>query len=509
MAVTVPRGARMSARTVAADRLRISLPVAVGATAAAIGAAMAHQPLAVLALVAALGLAVAILAWPETATLLVLVLTYLSVAAVAVKYHGAPLVLGLLIPLLLVLPVAYHALRGEPLIFTTGFLLVLGFLGVEIVSTIFSVDLTTGWDQVRTFAFEGVVIYFLLVNAIRTPATLRRAIWALLAAGALLSTLALLQRASGSYSIPYGGFAQVGRDYFIGRSSQPRVAGPLGDPNYYAQILLVLAPLGLMLTWAERSRLLRLLAFGAAALAMIGVALTASRGAGVAFLLLLVLMTVLRYIRVRELAVIVAGLAILLMALPTYRDRVATLTGVTNASTESSRHDTGADASVRSRKTEMLAAGLVFIEHPVLGVGPDEFPLYYQEYARRLGGAVHETSKRGPREGEAANREAHNLFLGLAADLGLAGLAVFLALLFLTARELGHARRYWLRRDPMLANIATGFLLAIVGYLACGLFLTLAFERYFWLLLALAGATGAIARRQALAEKLSERARPV
>src|SRR5205085_2101245 len=39
-----------------------------------------------------------------------------------------------------------------------------------------------------------------------------------------------------------------------------------------------------------------------------------------------------------------------------------------------------------------------------------------------------------------------------------------------------------------LEGIAAGLFVAICGYLMAGLFLTLAFERYFWLLAALGGA---------------------
>jgi hypothetical protein len=41
---------------------------------------------------------------------------------------------------------------------------------------------------------------------------------------------------------------------------------------------------------------------------------------------------------------------------------------------------------------------------------------------------------------------------------------------------------------PDVAHLATGIGLAIVAYLGTGVFLSLAFQRYFWLLVALAGA---------------------
>lgn len=467
------------------------------AAAAAVGAMLGQQPQAAFAIVALGLLGLSVVAWPDGATLLVLWLTYLSVAPVAINFHHAPVMLALAIPLLLTIPVAYQLSRGHELIVTHGFVLILAFLLVQLLSTLFSIDMAAGWEKVKTFVFEGVAIYLLLLNAIRTPKVLRQAIWVLLAAGASLSALTIFQHVTGTYATPYGGFAQVGREYITGHVSKPRLSGPLGDPNYYAQILIVLAPIGLMLTDGVRSGMRRSLTLSVTGLIIAGIAFTSSRGAGIALVLVVLLMGACRYITGKQLLLIAAGLALLVSAVPDYRDRVVTLVNVAGANAAGpSRHESGTDQSVRSRSTEMLAAALVFSDHPFLGVGPDQFPLYYQEYASQAGGEVHETNKFGANKGEAPKREAHNLFLSIAADLGLAGLAVFLALVLVTARGLVQARRHWVLHDRSLANIATGLLMALIAYLVTGMFLTLAFERYFWLLLALAGATAAIARSE-------------
>jgi hypothetical protein len=52
-----------------------------------------------------------------------------------------------------------------------------------------------------------------------------------------------------------------------------------------------------------------------------------------------------------------------------------------------------------------------------------------------------------------------------------------------------------LQSRPDLAAIATGFSLAIVAYLATGLFLHLSYARYFWLMLALGGAAAVVIRQ--------------
>jgi O-antigen ligase len=143
----------------------------------------------------------------------------------------------------------------------------------------------------------------------------------------------------------------------------------------------------------------------------------------------------------------------------------------------------------------MLAAGLAFLDHPAFGVGPGGFPFYYQEYAPRVGIEVHEKATSGAEKGEAAKRAAHDVFIGVAADLGAAGLAVFAAILGLTAAGLLRVRRRWGALRPDLVNLADSLFLALLAYVVAGLFLSLAFERYLWLLVALGGAAVAVAAR--------------
>ena len=80
--------------------------------------------------------------------------------------------------------------------------------------------------------------------------------------------------------------------------------------------------------------------------------------------------------------------------------------------------------------TEGLAALLAWADHPVIGVGPGQFPQYYRQYAEVVGIRV-----------LARDREAHNLYLGMAAELGIIGITVFLVILGLTFRDLIRARR--------------------------------------------------------------------
>ncbi len=68
-----------------------------------------------------------------------------------------------------------------------------------------------------------------------------------------------------------------------------------------------------------------------------------------------------------------------------------------------------------------------------------------------------------------------------------------MAVLLVTLWELAKARRKWVGRRTDLANMATAFSLSVLTYMTTGIFLHLSYARYFWLIMALAGATAAIA----------------
>jgi putative inorganic carbon (HCO3(-)) transporter len=455
---------------------------------ALLGLMIVQQPLLGFGAVFGLALAVAILAVPDLATFAVVFLIYTNAAAVAVKYHDLPYTAGILIPGLVVVPVAFYLFRRRPVIADAVTLTIVVFLFVQLVSTLLAENKGHAFGEMTTFVVEGVAIYLLIRNAVRTVQVLRLIVWTMLLAGVLMAAVVIFQEITASYSRPFMGFGQVGREWFIGQARNPRLSGPIGDPNYFAQILLVLVPLGLLRFFGERTMFLRLLAAGATGVIAFALTLTFSRGAGVAFVVVLVMMTVFRYIPLYQLLIVVLGLVMLLSFVPAYKERVATLGSLAGGSGGSA----SIDQSLRSRSTEMKAAAQVFLDHPFVGVGPGSFPLYYQEYARRVGLDVHEAAQTGTRRGEEARRESHNILLSIAADLGILGVLSFLAIVFLTFRRLNQSRKRWLRSHPEAANLAASFMLGLAAYLTSGLFLTLAFERYFWLILALAGSAAAL-----------------
>ena len=141
----------------------------------------------------------------------------------------------------------------------------------------------------------------------------------------------------------------------------------------------------------------------------------------------------------------------------------------------------------------MLAAFNAFADHPIVGVGPGQYtPLYSVEYQQSL-----ETKFRNLRHA----RRGHTLYFELAAETGVIGLVTFLAIPLLLLAELWRLRRRYMDRSPELAHLATAFWLSIAAYLGTAVFLHLAYERYYWFLIALTAAAVKIMKDISLQEE--------
>jgi O-antigen ligase len=206
--------------------------------------------------------------------------------------------------------------------------------------------------------------------------------------------------------------------------------------------------LGLFQLWIYRSTWARILALLFTSLIIVGGALSFSRGAAVGFILLILIMALLRYIKFYQILLLVLGAYLILWMFPQYAVRLTTVSTLLTdaASTNSSDALTQADGSVRGRATDVLAALAIFQDHPLIGVGPGMVPYYIQEYSRGVGFRYLTN-----------NTEAHSLFPGIAAESGIFGLICFLLILFIPLRDLMRARRQWLESHPDWSYLATGF----------------------------------------------------
>jgi putative inorganic carbon (HCO3(-)) transporter len=428
--------------------------------------------------------ALALIARPERALVVFAFGFYLNLPVLAA--HDSHLSSGLAsaFALLLLSPfLIYVAGERRPLVVTPALPAMIGYLVLLVLSaTLAGGARASTVAPVMTFLSEGLLLYLLVTNAIRTPGQLRAVIWTVMLAGAFMGLISVWQELTHAYHQTLGGLAQVDSTGFnvgsglSGKELRPRLAGPIGEKNRYAQVLLVLLPLAVSRMRAERSPRLRVLAGGCAGLILCGVVLSFSRGAAVAALILVLAAAMLRLISLRQLVAILAVVATLVaLVAPDYVTRLQSLGSANSALSQQS---SGVDAAIQGRATENVAALHVFRDHPLLGVGPGQF---FNRYSAQYGNALDLRFLE-------QNRRAHNLYLEIAADTGLLGLGAFLTIVGLTLVGLRRLAGRCRARSPGLASLGDALLAALIAYLASGLFLQLAYKRYFWFLIALANA---------------------
>lgn len=469
--------------------------------AASLVAAVAFMALVVLvqrtdALVA-LGVAallvagLAMLVRPELATLLTVFLIYINFPAILTKQHGLPHVVAGAFVVLLGFPLLHFLIiRRQALKADRTFALMLLLLGAYLVSSLVALDRGVAFRAVAEYALEGLLLYWLVFNVIRSVRTLRRVIWTVLLAGSLLSGLSLYQTVTKNYGQQFGGLAY--RDFALvqdepsaegpaRRQSWDRARGPLDEPNRFAQILLVLVPLAAFMVRNATARGARVAAAVCGLLIVGGVMATLSRGGFLTLLVLAALMVAARWVQVSRIAAFAVILALAAPSVPFFVDRVAQtgrVLGLVEAETPAGSQRI--DSATLIRVTVMLAAGRAFLEHPVLGVGPGQFGRFYSQTYSRTPGA-------GFTDLPPGDWRAHSLYLEIAAETGLVGLAVFLGIVGLLLHRLWILHRRWAGRDDRMAELAMAFGLSVVSYQVSGVFLHLSYQPYYWFLLALTG----------------------
>ena len=422
---------------------------------------------------------------PDATTLIILFVTYSNLTVVAVRFHAVPEFLSVLFFFFLGIPLLNYVLfRRQRIILNRVLFMMLAYLGVLLASAVLSGQAEESDGRIVAYLTEGVALYFLILNTVRTPDLVRRSIWALILAGCFMGSISLYQELTHSYDNSLGGLAQVGESEISTGVIDPntdadagrlRLAGPIGSKNRYAQIMVVLLPLALFRVRAERSRILRVLAAAACIPILGGALLTFSRGAGLSIIITALAMVYLRTLKVRHfLAISLAGAVFVLLVIPDYVYRISTVAELGELVTGGANQTSG---SVQGRATENLASLNIFLDHPILGVGPGQTNLYTAEYGNEIGLRLLQGTRRG-----------HNMYLEELADTGLLGFVIFMGIVLYTMYELAQVRRRLAASRPDIAYTAAGFLLAIIAYLATAIFLHLSYIRYYWLLLALAGA---------------------
>jgi hypothetical protein len=436
---------------------------------AAVAATALIEPVYVFALGVGALAAVVVVFHPQVGLLAAAAFTVLRLPDIAADHYGAP---SLFQPLMALLGVAI-ALRwltsGErPAGGGRAAAAVAAFGLVAVGSLVMAESSADGIPDLELFARDAIVAVMVGL-LLRSTTALRRVVWILVGGGGVLATMSVLQVA-GVPGEAFGGFAQSQFKNILGGLDDIRIAGPVGDANFYAQWLVMLVPFALDRMWNEPSRRLRLAAGFAAAAMGAAVVFTFSRGGAVALVVVAGAMLIRHPPRARTVvAVALAAVAVLPLLPSEYTGRLATLTQIGTV-------DSSTDISIRIRTSEFEAGVAMFSDSPLLGKGYGTYFENYPDYSREVG--IDLRSK---------GREAHNLYLELAAETGVLGLAIFAGLILFAYASIGEGRRRMRRLGSFTGDdIGYAIGVSLAGYLITSTFLHMALARLPWLVIGLA-----------------------
>lgn len=351
--------------------------------------------------------------------------------------------------------VARWVLGGNPP--TAGGLRVFGlgaFLAAAACSPLWSLDPAASRWAAGELLKMGLV-YVAAASLLDRPDRLRKAAWAIGIAGCVPAYYAVSNYVTGTNLL---------------EGYRARWAGTFFDPNRLAMAVVASSMVLLAMRSRLKSPFARTAVLLGVGLQIWGVVVTYSRGAALGLgvgLLAYLLTGAGGNRRVRSIAVVSAvAVGLLFLAPERFWNRTSTIATYTE------------DASAMGRIHAWQTAGNILERRPLTGVGASAFTTAWATYA--------------PGEAGARAYVAHNLFLEVAAELGIPALVAFLVLLGACAFGAWRATR----TPSPVTDEARGVVAAIAGYLVCQMFAGYMLSFFLFLLLGMGTAAERLLRRQ-------------
>jgi putative inorganic carbon (hco3(-)) transporter len=313
--------------------------------------------------------------------------------------------------------ISHRLSRGLPLVRMSPELMgVFAMAAVMIITTPFSIWPGGAMETLTDIYFKVVLVFILTINSIRAVRTLKWFTWLILCAMGYVATRGVLDFVRGVNLIR-------------GDRLHGSISGLMGNPNDLAMNMVTFLPLAVFIAISRGRPMPRIIAGFIALMMILTVIFTKSR-AGLLGLAVAILILVYEGRKIRKgigMVVLVSVLATLPLAPGWLWKRI---TSITNPEDD----ETG---SRQARKDLMREAFQTFVEHPITGVGAGQFKNY------------------NPPGRLEPWREAHNVELQIAAELGIFGLLAFLFLLWQSVASLLWTRRLF-ATGPARARPPTG-----------------------------------------------------
>ena len=312
--------------------------------------------------------------------------------------------------------------------------LILILLLLCLFSVPFALDKFRAWNGFIEY-LKVVIIFLVIVNAVRTEKQLKALLFLVLIATCILSFSAINDYRTGNLEL-----------------RGQRVKGAIGNlfdnPNDLALHLVSFFPIVIGLALGTKNRIAKAIYFGVALTILGGTVATFSRGGflGLVFVIGTIVWRLGK--RNRTLVVVAAGflfMAFLVLAPGAYRQRVTTM----------------GDPSAETRKGDLKRSVYLALRNPINGVGMDNFVLY-------------------------SDRElaTHNSYTQVASELGLPAAAVYVLFLVAAIRRLRRipAPRDVDKRQRRIPYLAIGLEASLIGFMVTSFFASVAYLWYVYYL---------------------------
>ena len=293
-------------------------------------------------------------------------------------------------------------------------------------------DVSLAWAAFTDFS-KIIIMFVVMVNVVRTRWRLQGLLFLVLAVSCYLSISAFSDYLSGTMTIE-------------GYRVRGAIRNMFQNPNDLALHLVTIVPIALGLLLSSRSLVLKIL-YGLCALMFVGaIALTYSRAG---FLGLMIVIGFLAWRLGRRSRILTYGALVIALFLFVafapggYGKRVAGIFGN--------------DGSTIARQDDLKRSIIVMLRHPVFGVGMSNYILRSNN-----------------------NTATHNAYTQVGADIGLAGMIIYIMFVITPFRRLRQIERETTnlgRRHNRYYYLAVGLQASVLGYMASSFFASVA---YLW-----------------------------
>ncbi len=339
---------------------------------------------------------------------------------------------------------------------------ILSWLVLIFLSTIFAQDSNVALNGAIDFAKWGV-IFFLIVNLTDSFPKWQGFLWILVLLNFKMSQFQLREFAAG-----YQMTQDLG--YFITRGVGAGSTAFFANASDFGVAMCVVLPLALYLVKSVRSKILKSIALVIFAFFALSILTCGSRGAAVALLMMVLVYWI------KSPKKILSGLLIVIfifsfwsLSSQPWRERLFS----------AFRYEEDTTASIR---LDLWKAGIdMTLDHPLMGVGMNNFPYQY-------------ANKYSP-EARKVFWAPHNIFIQASSELGVGGLLCLILCLFYIFKEnkkIRHisqdaefAQKKYLLENEWMVNFSHALDLSLIGYIISGLFLTVLYYPHLYILMAM------------------------